>query len=164
MQDYERKHLRTLRRSLAECTVLLKKDGSFPLEGPCSRALYGSGARHTVKGGTGSGEVNSRFFITAERGFEKTGFRITTGEWLEAYDRIREKAGKDFLKEIRARARKNHTMAIIEGMGAVMPEPEYDLPCMGIEKEYVNTSTGQLRTRFQAFVEALEMKKLAKEG
>ena len=42
--------------------------------------------------------------------------------------------------------------------------PEYDLPCMGIEKEYVNTSTGQLRTRFQAFVEALEMKKLAKEG
>ena len=43
-------------------------------------------------------------------------------------------------------------------------EPEYDLPCMGIEKEYVNTSTGQLRTRFQAFVEALEMKKLAKEG
>jgi len=43
-------------------------------------------------------------------------------------------------------------------------EPEYGLPCMGIEKEYVNTSTGQLRTRFQAFVEALEMKKIAKEG
>ena len=43
-------------------------------------------------------------------------------------------------------------------------EPEYGLPCMGIEKDYVNTSTGQLRTRFQAFVEALEMKKLAKEG
>lgn len=39
-------------------------------------------------------------------------------------------------------------------------ESEYGLPCMGIEKEYVNTSTGQLRTRFQAFVEALEMKKL----
>lgn len=43
-------------------------------------------------------------------------------------------------------------------------EPEYGLPCMGIEKDYINTSTGQLRTRFQAFVEALEMKKLAKEG
>ncbi len=43
-------------------------------------------------------------------------------------------------------------------------EPEYGLPCMGIEKDYVNTSTGQLRTRFQAFVEALEMKKIAKEG
>ena len=39
-------------------------------------------------------------------------------------------------------------------------ENEYDLPCMGIEKEYINTSTGQLRTRFQACVEALEIKKL----
>ena len=131
MQDYERKHLRTLRRSLAECTVLLKKDGSFPLEGPCSLALYGSGARHTVKGGTGSGEVNSRFFITAERGLKKTGFNITTEKWLDAYDRVREKAGKDFLKEIRARARKNHTLAILEGMGAVMPEPDYDIPLEG---------------------------------
>lgn len=43
-------------------------------------------------------------------------------------------------------------------------EPDYGLPCMGIEKEYVNTSVGQLRTRFQAFVEALEIKRLAKEG
>ena len=43
-------------------------------------------------------------------------------------------------------------------------EPEYGLPCMGIEKDYINTSTGQLRTRFQAFVEALEMKKITKEG
>ena len=43
-------------------------------------------------------------------------------------------------------------------------EPEYGLPCMGIEKDYVNTSTGQLRTRFQAFVEALELKKMTKEG
>lgn len=48
MLDYEKKHLRRLRRNLAECTVLLKKDGSFPLEGPCPLALYGSGARHTV--------------------------------------------------------------------------------------------------------------------
>lgn len=38
-------------------------------------------------------------------------------------------------------------------------ESDYGLPCMGIEKEYINTSTGQLRTRFQAFVEALELKK-----
>ena len=43
-------------------------------------------------------------------------------------------------------------------------EDEYGLPCMGIEKEYINASTGQLRTRFQAFVEALETKKLAKGG
>ena len=43
-------------------------------------------------------------------------------------------------------------------------ETDYGLPCMGIEKEYVNVSVGQLRTRFQAFTESLEIKKLAKEG
>ena len=41
-------------------------------------------------------------------------------------------------------------------------ENEYGLPCLGIEKEYVTAASGQLRTRFQAFVEALELKKLKK--
>ena len=66
--DYEREHLAVLRDSLAECTVLLKSDGSFPIETAGELALYGSGARQTVKGGTGSGEVNSRFFINVEDG------------------------------------------------------------------------------------------------
>ena len=29
-----------------------------------------------------------------------------------------------------------------------------------IEKEYINAASGQLRTRFQAFVESVELKKL----
>ena len=70
LQDYERKHIETLRASLAECTVLLKTDGSFPLAEAGDLALFGSGARRTVKGGTGSGEVNSRFSVTAEAGLE----------------------------------------------------------------------------------------------
>ena len=37
---------------------------------------------------------------------------------------------------------------------------EMDVPCCTIEKEYVIGSAGQLRTRFQAFVESLEIKKL----
>ena len=55
MNDYEREHNDILRRFGAECTVLLRSDGAFPLDAPCSLALYGSGARLTVKGGTGSG-------------------------------------------------------------------------------------------------------------
>lgn len=39
-------------------------------------------------------------------------------------------------------------------------QQDYGLPCLGVEKEYVTTASGQLRTRFQAFVEALELKKL----
>lgn len=57
MNEYEKKHSEFLRRFGAECAVLLKSDGAFPLDAPCDLALYGSGARRTVKGGTGSGEV-----------------------------------------------------------------------------------------------------------
>jgi len=37
---------------------------------------------------------------------------------------------------------------------------EKDIPCCTIEKEYAIGSVGQLRTRFQAFVESLEIKKI----
>ncbi len=37
---------------------------------------------------------------------------------------------------------------------------DYGLPVCSIEKEYVNNAVGQLRTRFQAFVESVEIKKL----
>ena len=54
LQTYEKEHLRRLRNLLPECTVLLKKDGRFPLDAPGEIALFGSGARNTVFGGTGS--------------------------------------------------------------------------------------------------------------
>lgn len=38
MADYELRHIEALRKDLAGCTVLLKKDGSFPLEKPCTLA------------------------------------------------------------------------------------------------------------------------------
>ena len=37
---------------------------------------------------------------------------------------------------------------------------DYGFPVCSIEKEYINTASGQLRTRFQAFVESIEIKKL----
>lgn len=131
LQQYEKEHLKTLRTLLPECTVLLKGDGSFPLPAAGKLALYGNGARHTLKGGTGSGEVNSRYFVTVEEGLRQAGFEITTDTWLNGYDAVRVEAKKQFLKDIKARAREKHTNVIIEGMGAVMPEPEYDLPLDG---------------------------------
>ena len=128
MEDYEVRHLAQVRRSSAECTLFLKRSGKLPLPGPGDIALYGSGARHTVKGGTGSGEVNSRFFTTVEKGLEEAGFRITTKDWLDRYDALRENAYQEFLKGIRRAARKAHTNVIVQGMGAAMPEPEYQIP------------------------------------
>ena len=128
MNDYEREHGAIVRRFGAECAVLLASDGAFPLEGPCSLALYGSGARRTVKGGTGSGEVNSRCFVTAEEGLAAAGFRIVTGPWMDRYGEIRDAAKKRFIRELKRAALKRGTLAILSSMGAVMPEPEYDLP------------------------------------
>ena len=105
MADYEIKHIETLRKGLAGCTVLLKKDGSFPLGKPCTLAAYGSGVRRTIKGGTGSGEVNSRYSVSIEEGLQEAGFTLTGADWHTGYDKAREKAHKDFLKTQRLLAR-----------------------------------------------------------
>lgn len=128
MNDYEIEHLERLRKNLSECTVLLKKDGSFPLEKPCRIAAYGSGVRHTAKGGTGSGEVNSRMFVNVEQGLTDAGFEITSTEWLDTYDRLAERAKKHHLMNLKSDARRNHTLAVVEGMGRTVNEPEYYIP------------------------------------
>ena len=128
MNEYEKRHNEFLRRSGAECAVLLKTDGAFPLDAPCDLALYGSGARRTVKGGTGSGEVNSRVFVTAEDGFENAGFRVTSKAWMDRYGDLCAEAKKRFIRNLKRSALKRGTLAILTSMGAVMPEPEYDLP------------------------------------
>ncbi len=128
---YEKEHLKMLREHLAECMVLLKSNGDFPIEEPGKVALYGSGARHTIKGGTGSGEVNSRFSVNVEEGLTEAGFTITTKKWLDEYDGILDKAYKDFVKELKEKAKKMGGNAIYEFMGAVMPEPEYSIPIDG---------------------------------
>lgn len=128
MNDYERKHSELVRRLGGECVVLLKSDGSFPLDQPCALALCGSGARRTVKGGTGSGEVNSRFFVTAEDGLEAAGFTLTSKSWIDSYGALWPEAKKRFIRELKRSALKRGTLAILDSMGAVMPEPEYALP------------------------------------
>ena len=131
MEAYEREHLQTLREHLGDCTVLLKTNGAFPLAAPCRLAAIGNGVRRTVKGGTGSGEVNSRFFVTVEQGLADAGFTLTTRAWLDGYDAARAAAKAAFLNRLRAEARAHHTNVFTYGMGRTMPEPEYDLPLDG---------------------------------
>ena len=125
---HEVKNIKRLRSHLGECMVLLKKDGSFPLEKAGTIVAYGSGVRHTIKGGTGSGEVNSRYFITVEKGLKRAGFRIINENWLDEYDLIREDNRAAFYKAIKAKAKKEKTNVIAASMGAIILEPEYDLP------------------------------------
>ena len=78
LMEYEKKHTEAVKGSLAECTVLLKKDGKFPLEAAGKIAAFGSGVRLTVKGGTRSGEVNSHYSINIKKNLKQTNFKITT--------------------------------------------------------------------------------------
>ena len=40
---------------------------------------------------------------------------------------------------------------------------DFGIPVCSIEKEYINSASGQLRTRFQAFVESIEIKQIQEE-
>ena len=131
MNEYEREHSALVRRAGAECAVLLKSSGDFPLAAPCALALYGSGARGTIKGGTGSGEVNSRYFVSVEQGLEDAGFTISTKFWLDSYDCVRAQAHKDFVRACKREAKERHVLAVLEFMGRVMPEPDYNIAYRG---------------------------------
>lgn len=128
MNEYEKEHISFLREHLSECAVLLKCNGEFPLQRTEKIAAYGCGVRNTVKGGTGSGEVNSRYFVSVEKGLKNAGFEIISNEWLDAYEEKHMEARKRFVKDIKAAAKAAGENPAIYGMGRIMPEPEYQLP------------------------------------
>ncbi len=128
MFEYEKQHLDFIRSTAGECTVLLKSDGHFPLKEAGRIALYGSGIRYTIKGGTGSGEVNSRFSVSVEEGIKKAGFEITSGSWLDSYDKVRRQAKNAFIKGLKAEAKAKHENPMFYALGRILPEPEYDIP------------------------------------
>ena len=68
IQKYETEHENEVRHLAGECMVLLENDGVLPFSDKIKKiALYGTGARHTVKGGTGSGDVNVRKTVSQIR-------------------------------------------------------------------------------------------------
>ena len=89
MSDREKRNMERVRKIVPHGMVLLENDGILPLKSiPKKIALYGSGARRTVKGGTGSGDVNSRQVITVEAGLEQAGMIVTTKAWMDLYDKM----------------------------------------------------------------------------
>ena len=81
----EADHRALAREAAQEGIVLLKNaDHALPLA-PGKIAVYGAGAEKTVKGGTGSGEVNERYTVTILEGLEHAGFTVTTRAWLDDY-------------------------------------------------------------------------------
>lgn len=82
--ELEKKNSLISLKAAYEGIVLLENDNTLPLN-VGNIALYGSGAATTIKGGTGSGEVNERTSKTILEGLEEVGFTVTTKDYLEEY-------------------------------------------------------------------------------
>ena len=128
IQGYEIEHTRMIREIAPESTVLLKKDGSFPINEAGDIAVYGNGARHTIKGGTGSGDVNVHHFVTIEEGLENAGFHIVTKDWMDQYDEVLYHAKKAFYNGLKEQAKAVGLPVTMIAVGKVVPEAEYEIP------------------------------------
>lgn len=127
MENYETEHRERIRSVAPECCVLLKTNGKFPLKCAGKIALYGNGARRTLKGGRGSADVNVRTYTTAEQGLKNAGFTVTTESWMDGYERAFQSAGKDFRALLKEKIACEGMDRLMENLSIVMPEPEYDL-------------------------------------
>ncbi|MBQ3797512.1 MAG: glycoside hydrolase family 3 C-terminal domain-containing protein [Butyrivibrio sp.] len=131
MEKYEIEHLGFVRETADECTLFLKRDCSFPLKEAGKIAAFGNGVRETIKGGTGSGEVNSRFPVNVYQGLTEAGFTITTDAWLDAFDEAKKVKHGEFVQKIKDEAAAIGVPALWYSMGKTMLEPEYDIELEG---------------------------------
>ena len=85
-REYEKRHRELSRRAAATGMVLLKNEGGLlPLEKGTPLALYGAGAVVTIKGGTGSGDVNARKTVSVYEGLLNAGYPVVTEHWIREY-------------------------------------------------------------------------------
>ena len=83
-----------------EGIVLLENNGCLPIQ-TGKIALFGAGAGMTMKGGTGSGEVNERHAVTILEGMEAAGFTVTTKDWIRGYDALYRAGEEEYAKTFR---------------------------------------------------------------
>lgn len=121
----EMRNAQRSRQIAAQGMVLLKNNGALPIRETGKIALYGKGGRMTVKGGTGSGDVNCRNMVNIEQGLERADFEVLTKKWLDAYDNV--------WKQYEQQRTAKFMEAMKEGIGAALavlftfPKPEEPL-------------------------------------
>lgn len=98
--EREIRHRSVARRAAAEGIVLMKNEGVLPLKPGIKAALFGCGAGRTVKGGTGSGDVNEREVISIYEGLKSAGIQITSQAWIEDYEKIYVRAREEWKEMI----------------------------------------------------------------
>ncbi len=96
----EEAHRKIAGEAAEEGFVLLKNEGLLPLEKGMKAALYGRGVSYTVKGGTGSGDVNERKSVSIYEGMKAAGFVITNEDWIREYEKAYDAARKEWKNDI----------------------------------------------------------------
>ncbi len=88
ISEREQINMQRSRKVATQGMVLLENNGVLPLKNVRTIAAYGNGVRRTVKGGTGSGDVNSRMVVNIEEGLKDAGYEIVTDAWLDVFDEM----------------------------------------------------------------------------
>ena len=97
----EQENREIARRAASEGFVLLKNDGHLlPLAAKGKIGLYGAGAVKTIKGGTGSGDVNERDCVSICQGLKAAGYEVTSDAWLSSYETIYADARQAWKEEV----------------------------------------------------------------
>ena len=113
ISEREKHNMERARKIASQGMVLLSNNGVLPLKETGNIALFGNGGRMTVKGGTGSGDVNSRSVVNVEQGLEEAGFTVTTKDWLGRYDTAVADAKAAYGAEMKAAVEKGGGMPIL---------------------------------------------------
>ena len=125
--SHELKHTKELLDVASECTLFLKRDNTFPLKDFNKVALFGNGARKTIKGGTGSGNVNVHHFVRIEEAFENAGIEVVSKKWMDEYEEVQRQRKPAFIERNKREAKENNMSAVVYSIGTIMEEGEYNL-------------------------------------
>ncbi|MCD8148122.1 MAG: glycoside hydrolase family 3 C-terminal domain-containing protein [Clostridiales bacterium] len=128
VSEREVKNAVLARRAAAEGFVLLKnEDHLLPLKKGSKIGLYGAGAVKTIKGGTGSGDVNNRQSVSIREGLTGCGFQITepSRKWMDAYEICYDQAREDWKKEIFRKVEEEYDGNFFAGYSATA----FTVPC-----------------------------------
>ncbi len=136
----EESELEKVNRAIAkeaalEGIVLLKNDNDvLPLKDK-KIALYGNGAKMTIKGGSGSGDVRERYSVNIFDGLKNNDFEILSTKWINSFDDDYNEKKRKFTENIEENIKKFNVFQTMQ-MFIYIGEQHLEYPtATKIEKE-----------------------------